>query len=118
VLGVFDGVTVFIRHGIVEIDTEPDCCPTAFRQALDLVGASGRTDYVVRYDPETGVETYSFLIVPVPDEPPDTGPGVERVPWSYRFYEAAAFTEQYVQEIGMRHVVRTVSLALRVHVGV
>lgn len=60
--GVFDGVTVYVRAGVVEIDTEPDFCPVAFQQAIDLVGASGRTDYEVFYDPSTGVETYRFEV--------------------------------------------------------
>lgn len=61
-LGVFEGVTVFIRSGVVEIDTEPDCCPDTFQRAIELVGASGRTDYQISYNPVTGIETYRFEV--------------------------------------------------------
>ena len=62
VLGLFDGVTVHIRAGGVEIETEPDCCPLSFQQAIELIGATGRTDYQISYDPRTGVETYRFEV--------------------------------------------------------
>ena len=60
VLATWEGVSVLRGQESVWIICDRDFEPECFDEAVRLLGLTGRSDYEVLYDPETGRETFVF----------------------------------------------------------